>query len=189
MWTPSSLPVISQISGKGVRPRQVAVPRAVADRNRPINRTAAGFGLRGPNVQDLSFTPNGTHGGFTYSTPFIQYGCVGKLSLSKIDNRRHQRDPYLGAARISWEDERGLIRYAEAKCLDVSQEGLCILVAEAIPVRSILSLRVEGITVAGSATVRYIAWRGCKCFLGLNLSQTLAKNSLNLAPHSSLDGA
>jgi hypothetical protein len=101
--------------------------------------------------------------------------------VSKRDKRRHQRIPCLGVARIFWEDERGLVRYAQAKYLDISQEGLCIEVAEPIPVRSILSVRVERIQVSGSATVRYIAWRRCKHILGLNLSETVDKNSLNLA--------
>jgi hypothetical protein len=60
--------------------------------------------------------------------------------VSKRDNRRYQRIPCLGAARIFWEDERGPVRYAQAKCLDISLKGLCLEVAEPIPVRSILSV-------------------------------------------------
>jgi hypothetical protein len=113
---------------------------------------------------------------------------VGKLYRSKRDNRRNQRIPCLGAARIYWEDERGLGRYAQAKYVDISEEGLCIEVAEQIPVRSTLLLRAESISVSCSATVRYVAWRRCKHILGLNLSQALAKDSLNLAAlQSSLD--
>jgi hypothetical protein len=112
---------------------------------------------------------------------------VENLGPPKRDHRRHQRIPYVGAVRISWEDERGIARYAQAKCLDVSEEGLRIEVGEPIPVRSTISLREERIKVGGSATVRYTAWRrGCKYILGLNLSETLEKNSLNLAAlHSS----
>jgi hypothetical protein len=105
----------------------------------------------------------------------------------KSDNRRHQRIRYLGPARISWDDECGLASYADAKCLDVSQEGLCIEVADTVPVRSLLSLRVERIKVGGSATVKYVARRGRKCVLDLNLSQPLPKNSLGLALHFSPD--
>lgn len=123
---------------------------------------------------------NRTHGGFPYVNQWLKMKGVEKLDLSKRDNRRNQRIPYFGAARISWEDERGVHRYAEAKCVDVSREGLCIVVAETIPVRSMLSLRVVRLKVGGSATVRYIAWRRCKCVLGLNLSQPLPENSLHL---------
>ena len=83
--------------------------------------------------------------------------------------------------RIFWENEHGLAKYAQAKCLDISQEGLSIEVGEPIPVRSILSLRVERIDVSGSATVRHISWRRCKHILGLNLSQTLEQKSMRLA--------
>jgi hypothetical protein len=110
---------------------------------------------------------------------------MGNPRRPERENRRHQRIPYLGAARISWEDERGLAKYAEAKCLDVSQEGLCITVAETIPIRSMVLLRVERIQIGGSATVRYIAWRGGKCILGLNLTQTVLTSSLNLTFRSS----
>jgi hypothetical protein len=115
---------------------------------------------------------------------------VENLGPLKKDHRRHQRIPYLGAVRISWEDERGVARYAKAKCLDVSEEGLRIEVEDPIPVRSTISLREERIKVGGSATVRYTAWHGVKHVLGLNLSETLEKNSLNLAElYSHLDRA
>jgi len=35
--------------------------------------------------------------------------------MSRKENRLHQRVPYCGPARISWEDERGLTRFAYAK--------------------------------------------------------------------------
>ena len=98
--------------------------------------------------------------------------------MFKKENRQHQRIPYFGSARISWEDERGLTRYAHAKCLDVSNQGLRIEVGEPIPVRSRLLLRANLMDVGGSATVRYTAWSRCKYILGLNLSHTLHDDAL-----------
>ena len=92
--------------------------------------------------------------------------------MVKKDNRQHHRVPYSGPARISWEDEQGLIRFARAKCIDVSEGGLRIEVGEPIPVRSQISLRADRINFSGSATVRNTAWRGCKYILGLNLNQS-----------------
>lgn len=92
--------------------------------------------------------------------------------MHKKDNRQHGRVPYLGPARISWDDEQGISRFAHAKCIDVSEEGLRIEVGEPIPIRSQISLRADRIGFSGSATVRNIAWRGCKYILGLNLSQS-----------------
>ena len=101
--------------------------------------------------------------------------------LPKRESRRHNRIPYRGAVHISWEDESGLSRYAKANCLDVSEEGLLIELAEPIPVLSRLSLRADQINLGGSASVRHIAWRGCKYVVGLNLSQALEKASLWVA--------
>jgi hypothetical protein len=98
--------------------------------------------------------------------------------MSERENRQHQRIPYCGSARISWEDERGLTRYAQAKCVDVSKEGLRIELSEPIPVRSRLLLRADLLDVGGSATVRYTAWSRCKYILGLNLSHTLNDDAL-----------
>ena len=93
------------------------------------------------------------------------------LDLSQKDHRQHERLLYGGPIRISWEDDQGLVRFAHAKCLDVSADGLRIEVAEPIPVRSRLLLRVDRMNLSGSATVRRVTWRGCKYILGLSLSE------------------
>jgi PilZ domain len=98
------------------------------------------------------------------------------------DNRQHQRVQYLGPARISWEDEQGLTRFAHAKCIDISAEGLRIEVPEPIPVRARLSLRADRINLSGSATVRNITWRGCKYILGVNLTQAQTAEFLAMIP-------
>ncbi len=94
--------------------------------------------------------------------------------MSNKENRQHHRVPYSGPARISWEDDHGLTRFAHAKCIDVSEEGLQIEMSESIPARSQISFRIDRINLSGSATVRNVRWRGCKYILGLNLSQTQA---------------
>ena len=91
--------------------------------------------------------------------------------MCEKEKRQHHRVPYLGPARISWDDEQGITRFANAKCIDVSEAGLRIEVGEPIPVRARISLRADRLGFSGSATVRNIAWRGCKYILGLNLSQ------------------
>ncbi len=103
------------------------------------------------------------------------------VTWSQKENRRHQRVPYHGAVRISWQDEHGLSRYAKVKCLDISHEGLRIETADPIPVLSTLLLRADQINLGGSASVRHTAWRKCKYILGLNLSQPLEKSLADLA--------
>ena len=94
--------------------------------------------------------------------------------------RRHQRIQYVGPARISWEDAQGLPKYAQGSCLDISASGLRIAVEifEAIPIRSCVSLRLERINVAGSATVRHVARRGAKYLVGLELRQAIGGDAL-----------
>ncbi len=100
--------------------------------------------------------------------------------MPRKETRRHVRVPYLGAVRISWEDARGLSNYGLGKCVDVSEDGMRIEVAEAIPLRSSVSLRAEGINFSGSATVKHVARRGSKFVLGLELNYALRDQVLAL---------
>lgn len=100
------------------------------------------------------------------------------------NSRKHERVPYEGPIRISWQDERGLSRYAKVKCLDISREGLRVETVDPIPVRSTLLLRADQISLGGSATVKHTAWRKCKYVLGLNLSQPLENSVANLTDPS-----
>jgi len=93
-------------------------------------------------------------------------------ALLPKNRRDRERLPISGPIRISWEDENGLVRYAHAKCLDMSTDGLRIEVAEPVAVRTRLLFRADIGNFGGSATVRSIAWRGCKYTLGMSLSQT-----------------
>ena len=98
--------------------------------------------------------------------------------MSKNDQRQHYRVPYFGPIRISWDDEQGTTRFAHSKCINISEAGLRIELSESIPLRSQISLRADRISFSGSATVRNIAWRGCKYILGLNLSQIQSADAL-----------
>jgi hypothetical protein len=99
--------------------------------------------------------------------------------MSERDLRRHQRVEYIGPARISWEDAQGIPKYAQGNCLEISASGLRIAVEvfDLIPVRSRVSLRVDQIKLAGSATVRHVVRRGSKYVVGLELSQTLVADA------------
>jgi hypothetical protein len=139
--------------------------------------TALALTSRNPAIQNLSSTQNGTSGGFPLLHPLFNIEAEG-LDMSKRENRQHQRIPYCGSARVSWEDEQGLTRHVHAKCLDVSKEGLRIEVGEPIPVRSRLLLRANLTDVDGAATVRYSAWSRCKYIVGLNLCHALHDDAL-----------
>ena len=101
------------------------------------------------------------------------------MHVPKKEQRRHHRIPFAGRMRISWEDTRGVARYAMAKCLDVSEDGIRIEVLEPIPARTRVSVQAEQIKCAGSATVKHVEQNRTKYILGLELSEALRVQTLS----------
>ena len=95
--------------------------------------------------------------------------------------RRHQRSPYAGVLLISWEDERGTIKYGRVKCRDIAVGGLQIESPEPIPLRTRVVLRGERLLIDGSATVRHIIRTGAKYVVGLEMSNTLKPQVVEMA--------
>jgi hypothetical protein len=69
---------------------------------------------------------------------------------------RTERLPSDKLIRLAWVDERGQARCTAARCIDISSRRIHIEVAVQIPLRTPVMLRAEGISVAGSASVRYV---------------------------------
>ena len=88
------------------------------------------------------------------------------------NTRRFGRTAYAGGIRLGW-DERGELRYLQAKCLDISTGGLRVEASAGIPLQSRVSLRVDELNLSGSAILKHVERRGSKYVLGLQLSQTL----------------
>jgi PilZ domain-containing protein len=84
--------------------------------------------------------------------------------------RRHRRIPYFGPIRICWE-ERGQPRFAMAKCVDISDSGLCIESPVPVPAGVTLQLGAERIKLAGAAAVKHVVRNGSKYLLGVQLTQ------------------
>ena len=104
-----------------------------------------------------------------------------RIALSQKSIRRHQRIPYAGPVRISWQGADGQPRYVQGRCLDVSEGGLRIESAEPVPVRALIQLNAERLKISGSATVKHSARRGAKYLLGLELNAALLERALRLA--------
>ena len=100
--------------------------------------------------------------------------------MPRRDVRRHERIACTLPVRLSWADERGAERYAKGKCRDISASGLRIETTETIPAQSFVNLRVEKVDVAGSARVRYIRRSGIGNVIGLELSQKVRQQLLDL---------
>jgi hypothetical protein len=84
--------------------------------------------------------------------------------------RRHRRIPYVGPVRISW-DDRGQPRFALAKCVDISESGLCIEAPEPVRIGATIQVGAERIKLAGSAVVKHVVRHGSKYSLGVELTQ------------------
>jgi hypothetical protein len=93
--------------------------------------------------------------------------------------RRHERIPYTGPVRLSWEDERGQVLYTSGRCVNVSDGGLRIEVPEWVPVRTNVTLRADRINVSGTAVVKHVSRRGTRFLLGLAISQQLRSQGLS----------
>ena len=93
------------------------------------------------------------------------------------DARRHCRIPYVGPVVISWE-ERGEIRYARGRCIDVSELGLRLELPVSLAPRTEISLNAERIKISGSARVRHTVRFGSKYLIGVELGQTLRSSAL-----------
>lgn len=95
--------------------------------------------------------------------------------------RHHERSPYTGIVLISWEDDRGTIKYGRVKCRDIGGGGLQIESPVAIPVRTRVALRGERLLIDGSATVRHVVRTGVKFMIGLELTNTVSEQILESA--------
>ena len=85
------------------------------------------------------------------------------------ENRRlHPRIPFEAGMDVSW-SLNGESRFARAKCLDISVGGLCLEIAERIPVLTPLRLRADQIDFIGTAAVRHVQPQGAKYNMGLEL--------------------
>jgi hypothetical protein len=91
--------------------------------------------------------------------------------------RRHRRIPYVGPVRIGW-DDHGQARFALAKCIDISESGLCIQSPEPVRIGATIQVGAERIKLAGSAVVKHVVRHGSKFMLGVELTQFKLNTSL-----------
>lgn len=93
------------------------------------------------------------------------------------NNRRHRRIPLAAPARISWEDQERP-SFAIARCIDLSEEGMRIEVAQAIRPGTRIQIAAECFRFTGSASVRRADRHGAKYVLGLQLTQSMRPDKI-----------
>lgn len=72
------------------------------------------------------------------------------MAGTKESRRGPSRRGFGGAIRLFWEDEGGRQCFLKAQAQDVSTGGLCVVLHEKIPVRTVVS--VESVTLGTRAT-------------------------------------
>jgi hypothetical protein len=83
----------------------------------------------------------------------------------------------VGPIRISWEDNEQP-RFAMAKCIDLSQNGLRIEAPQPIRPGTVIQLCADRIKLTGSATVRHSDRHGSKYLLGVQLNQAVLDKTI-----------
>jgi hypothetical protein len=94
------------------------------------------------------------------------------MSMKK-EARRHPRSPYAGPVRLSWEDPRSGVKFAQGRCIDLSETGTRIESPTPIPMYAAISLSTNQVGVGGSASVKNILRFGAKFLIGLQFNQAL----------------
>jgi hypothetical protein len=79
-----------------------------------------------------------------------------------------------GTVRLCWETGRGEVRYAFAKLLDISGNGMGVQVSDEIPMRSFVTVRCEALKISGTGISRYCIRRGGTYVVGLEFSGGLS---------------
>jgi hypothetical protein len=71
--------------------------------------------------------------------------------------------------RLAWLDERKQIRCLAGRCVAVSSRRVHVEVREQIPLHTRVMLRADGISIAGSTTVKYVTRCDTKFILVLDV--------------------
>ena len=75
-------------------------------------------------------------------------------SLDRL--RRHRRFPFDGKVQLLWE-ELGEARHVMANCLDISQEGLRVIMMPSIARATFLHFQIPSLNFGGTGSVRSCA--------------------------------
>lgn len=97
------------------------------------------------------------------------------------DFRRHQRRLADAKLQLSWTTEEGQSVFARGRCVNISQSGMRISIADKVPLRTIVNFQVEGLRFRGSGTVRSCTRIGLSHQVGLEFSGGLKWTALDVS--------
>jgi hypothetical protein len=94
------------------------------------------------------------------------------------NRRRFRRIPQVRPVRIGWE-EQGEQRFAIGRCLDLSEVGMRIEIAQPVTRGARIMIAAEHIKFSGSASVRHVIRLGSRYMLGAELTQPIAGHTIS----------
>jgi len=95
---------------------------------------------------------------------------AGGNPVKRQNTRRHPRHDAAGLLRILWEDGGGRERISNGRLVNVSVEGIQLLVDEQIPIRSYVSCNDIKLGIRGRGSVRYCVFSKGKYRIGIEFS-------------------
>jgi len=90
--------------------------------------------------------------------------------VQKNDLRRYSRYDASGTLRFLWEDGQGGERVSSGRLVNVSVEGIQLLVDEKIPIRACVLCNDAALGIRGRGSVRYCHYRKGKYQVGIEFS-------------------
>ena len=91
--------------------------------------------------------------------------------MTKRDLRQSGRQSYAGPVEVSWVEPTGESKFVRGKCLEISDTGMRLELPIAIPLHILVSLRLSGLHLTGTGSVRHVRRTGVKYMAGLEMSQ------------------
>ena len=90
--------------------------------------------------------------------------------MQRQNSRRYTRHDASGLLRILWEDGEGSERVSNGRIINISVEGIQVLVDDKIPVRSYVSCNDSKLGIRGRGSVRYCNFRKGKYQIGIEFA-------------------
>jgi hypothetical protein len=91
------------------------------------------------------------------------------------DLRCGERRPFRGAVRVSWQTRSGEMRTIQAKCIDLSEQGVRIECDQPIDLQTNVYLHAPSFGLMGNAWVRHCRRNGLKHVMGLLFSSAASQ--------------
>jgi c-di-GMP-related signal transduction protein len=101
------------------------------------------------------------------------------LTVRKTNTRRFVRQNIAGDLRVLWEDRASGEGFIPAKLMNVSAEGLQLLISEKIPVRSYIRCHDPKLGISGRGCVRYCNYSKGKYLIGVEFRGGTGWNGLS----------